>query len=230
MCIKNRIFALAFRVIMLTGCGVALTISLGITQGQFDWVALNYYTNLSNLICFIFFLFLTGKTIIELKRDGANGTTTLMPHLKGAFVMMIAITLLVFHFMLSGAITLPADPWSQFNIANTLLHYVTPILVILDWFLFDKKNTYRWSEPLLWLASPLAYLGFFMIRAEIVGNMPGRQTRYPYPFLDVDVLGWSSVVLLIAIMSAAFIAIGYLFFLIDKVHLKNGKLRVGSRN
>ena len=225
MCIKNRVFALILRSIMLIGCGCGLSIFLGFPEGQLRWSTLIYYTNLSNLGCFIFFIFLTGKTILEIKREGTKGTTMLLPHFKGAFVLMITVTFLVYHIMLSGSgFSMASDFTGQFIIANNLLHYVIPIMVILDWFIFDKKNVFRWFDPLLWLIIPFIYFVFALIRAEIGGLLPGRDTRYPYFFIDVDFLGWSGVLTYVAIITVAFTVLGYLFFLIDKVEIKNKKL------
>lgn len=220
MCIKNRICALVFRCIMLLTCGFGLSVFLGLQTGQIKWSALIYYTNLSNLVCFLFYTILTVKTIVELKNDGAKGTTTLLPHFKGAFVMMITVTFLIYHFMLGSGFSMTEDRGVSFNIANNMLHYVTPIMVILDWLLFDKKKTYRWFDPLLWLIIPYIYFAFALIRAEIGGVITGRDSRYPYFFIDVDALGWSGVATYVAVITIAFTALGYLLFLIDKVQFK----------
>ena len=225
MCFQNRIFALIFRIIILTGCGYGLSYFLGFHEGQARWSTLVYYTNLSNLVCLLFYILLTAKTILDIKREGIKGTTMLLPHFKGAFVLMITITFLVYHLMLSGSGFAMADGITvQFSISNILLHYVVPIMVILDWFIFDRKNIFRWFDPLLWLIIPFVYFVFALIRAEFGGNLSGRNTRYPYFFIDVDALGWPGVMTYTAIIAVAFTLLGYLFFLIDKVQFKDKRL------
>jgi len=225
MSIQNRICTLVFRFVMLIGCGFGLSVFLGIPEGHLRLSTLIYYTNLSNLICFIFYILLAAKTILDIRRDGIKGTTTLLPHFKGAFVLMITITFLVYHIMLSGSgFTMTGNISLQFDMANILLHYIVPIMVILDWFMFDKKNVFRWFDPLLWLIIPFLYFVFALIRAEFGGLLAGRNTRYPYFFIDVDALGWQGVITYVAIITIAFTALGYLFFLLDKVQIKEKKI------
>ena len=51
----------------------------------------------------------------------------------------------------------------------------------------------------------------------------GGSSRYPYPFLDTDLYGKNKVALIIAFITAAFLALGYLSFVIDRLLGKNGK-------
>lgn len=218
MHLQNRLWALILRCIMLIACGFGLAVFLGLSESRLHLSALVYYTILSNLICFIFYLALTFKTIVEIKSNGIKGATTLLPRLKGAFIMMITVTFLVYLLLLSGDGFFMAGAWaSRFILANHMLHYVAPILILLDWLLFDPKRKYRWFDPLLWLSIPILYFCFALIRAEIGGNLPGRSTRYPYYFIDVDAIGWSGVLVYAGIIAVGFVALGYLFLLIDQI-------------
>jgi hypothetical protein len=218
MYIKNRIIALIYRCLILAVCSWGLGLNFFIRQGRFDSQSLIYYTNLSNLLCLLYFAALVARMAMSL-RDGTVGVITLLPRLKGAFTLMIAVTLLVYHFVLAGG-NVPAYDGTQRWLANALLHYFAPALVILDWVLFDPKRVFRWFDPLLWLVIPLLYAIFTFIRAEIGGKMGGRGSRFPYFFLDVDALGWGKVLGYAGVIALVFTALGYIMLLLDRKVLR----------
>ncbi len=47
--------------------------------------------------------------------------------------------------------------------------------------------------------------------------------HYPYFFIDSDVLGWGTVMLSVLGLVAAFLAIGYIVFVVDKLLCRWGK-------
>ena len=213
MYIKHRNTALAYRCLILFACSVGLTLNLFIRSGQFDAESLIYYTNLSNLICWMYYILFVVQSI----RYRNKNTITLLPRLKGGLTLMIAITILVYHFVLAGG-EFPLYTGVQFQrwLANTLLHYVTPAMIILDWILFDPKRVFHKIDPLLWVSLPLLYVLFTLVRAEIGGVIRGRDSRFPYFFLDIDVIGWSGLMKYVGIITIAFIAIGYVIVLLDR--------------
>ncbi|WP_246595825.1 Pr6Pr family membrane protein [Actinoplanes auranticolor] len=132
--------------------------------------------------------------------------------LKGAVTLYVAITGLVYHLVLtnpaSGFAVGPVDRDVPEAIGNQLLHTVVPLLAVLDWLLFDERGRFRWRHALYWLAFPLGYLAFALIRGLVVD-------RYPYPFIDVGDLGYDGVSISSAGFAAAFWILGLLFVAID---------------
>ena len=218
MYIKNRAFALIFRCLILLACGMGLYVFSGIRYGDINIANMIYFTNISNLACFILYIFLTAKTALNLKNGSETHTTKALTVLKSAITMMLVITMLIYHIMLqmSGFAMFAATSGITIRLANMMLHYVTPSMVVLDWLLFDKKNTYRWFYPLLWLVIPFVYLVFTFVRAEISGAIVSAGSRFPYFFMDVDVLGWAGVLRYVVILFFAFTALGYVLLLIDR--------------
>lgn len=145
------------------------------------------------------------------------------PALKGAVTLYVAITGLVYHLVLtnpaSGFAVDPVHRAPAEAIGNQLLHTVVPLLAVLDWLVFDPRGRFRWRYALYWLAFPLAYLAFALIRGLIVG-------RYPYPFIDVRELGYDGVSVSTAGFAAAFWILGLTFVAIDRW---GGRLRARSR-
>ncbi len=63
-------------------------------------------------------------------------------------MMGITVTWLVAHFIL-GSFTMGAS----LRVSIRLVHYVVPIMTLLDWLLFDEKGRMRATSPLLWTVS-----------------------------------------------------------------------------
>jgi hypothetical protein len=85
----------------------------------------------------------------------------------------ILITGLVYHFMLSGA----SIAAGRLNFSYVALHYVAPIMAVLNWILFEEKGKARLVYAVTWLIYPLAYVGLSLLRLAIDGF-------YPYWFLN----------------------------------------------
>ncbi|AGZ45690.1 Pr6Pr family membrane protein [Actinoplanes friuliensis] len=141
-----------------------------------------------------------------------SGRTT-PPAWKGAVTLYVAITGLVYHLVLdnpaSGFAAGPVERALPEAIGNQLLHTVVPLLAVLDWILFDERGRFRWRYALYWLAFPLGYLAFALIRGLIVH-------RYPYPFIDVRELGYDGVAISATGFALAFWLLGLLFVAIDR--------------
>lgn len=133
--------------------------------------------------------------------------------LKGAVTLYITITGTVYHLVLAN----PASPFAMVQPhrepgewwGNQFLHTVVPLLAIADWALFDRRGRLRPRYAAWWLAFPLAYLGFALVRGLIVH-------RYPYPFLDAGQLGYAGVGLSSLFFAFTFWLLGLLFVGVDR--------------
>ncbi|OKI50449.1 Pr6Pr family membrane protein [Micromonospora sp. CB01531] len=133
--------------------------------------------------------------------------------LKGAVTLYITITGVVYHLVLAN----PASPFAMAQpdralgdaLGNQFLHTVVPLLAVTDWVLFDQRGRLRLRYAAWWLAFPLAYLGFALVRGLIVH-------RYPYPFVDAGQLGYDGVGLSSLGFAFAFWLLGLLFVGVDK--------------
>jgi hypothetical protein len=72
---------------------------------------------------------------------------------------------------------------------NAQLHYIMPIVVVLDWLYQPQRSKLTVRRVLPWLFFPALYLVYCLVRGPIVG-------WYPYPFLDpTQTGGYGGVVL-----------------------------------
>ena len=167
----------------------ALQGSLGSTLTVLLW----YFTITTNLLVAVVF---TGIAI--------GGDRFARPSLLGATTLYILLVGVIYGLLLHGIEELSGGS----AIANILLHVVTPILVPIYWLIFTPKGKLNRRDPLLWAIYPLTYLFYALIRGEFTG-------RYPYPFLNVDQLGWPRTILNAFLIAAAFLVASQLFVWFD---------------
>jgi hypothetical protein len=122
--------------------------------------------------------------------------------LRGAATLYMMITGIVFVLLLSGLeqqlqLTMP---W-----VNIVLHYIMPIVMLVDWLLFPPKFVFASRHILLWLIFPLLYLAYSWIRGAMVD-------WYPYPFLHPQ-NGWVSVMAMTIAIAAGTIMLARILIL-----------------
>ncbi len=150
----------------------------------------SFYTILTNLLvaaCFTFLL---------LSPASKWGRFFLRATVATALAVYITIVGLIYNIVLRSI----WDPQGLQKIVDEVLHSVIPVLYILYWFLFARKNQLQWKDILLWLVYPLVYL--FMIL--VLGSF---SSFYPYPFVDVVKLGYQKV-----FVNSGFLTLIFLFF------------------
>ncbi len=218
MYIRNTYFKQIYRLLFLFLCEAGIVLQYAAVSKDGNAAMLTcYYTILSNMVCFLYF-----AVLVVAQRKKEN------PLLKGSVTMCIAVTGLVYHFMLNGVMEANAEKVSPVLLAgNILVHYVVPAMVVLDYFLFFPKGQYKSLHLIAWLVLPYLYFGFALLRAEIsdtrFSGFGGAQSRYPYPFMDVDLYGWDKVLLIVLGITVAFLALGYIAYVIDRLLGKSRK-------
>ena len=220
---KNRTAQLIFQTIYCTlglvGCVSTLGIFDNINQIRWDFYV--HFTNISNYFCIGVML----ASLIQTAKKKEDSYVSTTPILKFIGMLGILLTFLVFNIMLAGAEG--RDPQANWRIGSLLAHVVLPIMYIADWFLFRERNKCKWYYPLASVAFPVAYVIFLLIQAIILKFdssilIPTTTTPliYPYFFVNLETQGVGGVLMWIGILSAAFIAVGFLFFGLDKLGKK----------
>ena len=213
--VNSRPVALAYRLLALAVIVTGVVRYSDILSGQPDWTTLLFYTMLSNLFCLIWVLLLVVRTVRDLRRSGPAGTSTPSARWSGAVMMAITVTMLIYLVVLVPTRIQDGDT-DIFSLTDTLIHVVTPCLLIVDWLVFVPKGAFRRFDPLRWTLLPYAYLVFGFTFGAAGGEFtPGQ--KYPYPFMNVETLGLGGVALWIAALTIALIAVGYVYLLVDRV-------------
>jgi len=226
MYIHNRLLSLIYRFIFLIVCGIGLYLNSGIATGELAAYMLVFYTIQSNILCFIFFSILFFKNISDLKNKGIRGTTLIFPRFKGAVTMSIAVTFLTYHFVLVPQYISTCSNYNLLSWQNLIVHYFVPLAAIFDWLLFDKKSSFRWYDPILWVLIPITYFISIIIRAQLGKVIDIVKSQYPYFFIDVDMLGWICVLKNVSLLILAFLFVGYAIYIIDKISFERIAVRM----
>ena len=221
--IKNRTAQLIFQTIYCTLGLVGLVACLGIFDNVsiIRWDFYVHFTNISNFLCIGVML----ASLIQTAKKKEDSYVTVAPVLKFIGVLGILLTFLVFNIMLAGAEG--RDPQANWRIGSLCFHVVLPIMYIADWFLFRERRNCKWYYPLVSIFFPLGYAVFLLIQAIILKFdssilIPTTTTPliYPYFFVNLDTLGVGGVLTWVGILAAAFAAVGFLFFGLDKLGKK----------
>ena len=153
----------------------------------------SYFTIQSNL-------FVLGTSIalaVSIRRDGPVWRVLRLDAMLG-----IIITGLVYDFVLAGLV----HPTGWALAATIGFHYISPWATLLGWLLFGPRPRMGWRTMAFAFIWPVAWLVYTFVRGALTG-------WYPYPFLDVDLIGFgdsvrnSAVILVIAIGIAALLTV-----------------------
>ena len=221
--IKNRTVQLIYQTIYCTlglvGCIACLGIFDNIKMIRWDFYV--HFTNISNFFC----LGIMFTALFQTIRKKEDSYVKAAPMLKFIGILGILLTFLVFNIMLAGAEG--RDPQANWRIGSLLFHVLLPIMYIADWFLFYERKQCKWYYPIASIGFPLAYVIFLLIQAIILGFdssilIPTTTTPliYPYFFVNIETQGIPGVLMWIAILSVAFVAVGFGFYGLDRISKK----------
>lgn len=179
---------------IITVCSLIVGVWLNLYKTTSRKALLSYYTLQSNIICMIAFIVII---ILEIKKK--NYKSEMYYLVKGSLIMSIAITSMIYHIALApGGFSMDSLTNSINNklLANFLVHTLSPILVILDYLIFDEKGHFKWYYPFIWLIQPLNYIVYVYTYSKLGGKFYsiGGSKKFAYFFLDYDQLGYIGVV------------------------------------
>lgn len=100
------------------------------------------------------------------------------PSAQTAVAVYITIVGLIYNLVLRGL--WHSGPLQA--VLHDLLHTVIPLLFIIYWRVWVDARSLRYADILPWLIYPALYCLFVLVRGSYTG-------WYPYPFMDVNVLG-----------------------------------------
>ena len=213
MHIRNKTASVIWKFVLVAIGTYGLLDGSGILAGTYHTGFPHMFTNVSNIFAWGYF-FVAAIRLVASKGDGAK---VFAPQAKYTAMISLLITALIAHFMLFDAMFQNG----QLVLHLVAMHYVVPIMALLDWLLFDEKGKMVVWGPFAWLSLAVVYLVVVMVGAgplglDLGGGTTADVSRYPYTFLDPAISGVGGVALFIVAMVVAFIVLGYLIFAIDK--------------
>lgn len=165
---------LFFAALTLTAIGQQLILHIGASYSVVNFFS--YFTNLSNLLAaLVLLLSVFGASVMS------SATRDL---LRYASVVNMTIVGLVFAALLRNVDLGSLLPW-----VNFVLHYVMPVVIVLDWLLQPPASKLQAKHLCIAFVFPALYIAYTLLRGASMG-------WYPYPFLNpANVGGYSGVAL-----------------------------------
>ena len=120
-------------------------------------------------------------------------------------VVGITVTMIIHWFFLRPLLDLAG--WSY--LCDKLLHVVVPLLAVLGWLFFGPRPRVTIRVVLLGLIWPAAWLAYTLTRGVATG-------WYPYPFLNLDVLGGAPVAIASIAITGLILVVSLLVWLADQ--------------
>jgi len=192
-------------IILLLGNLTGIILSLLETDSAIQ--SISYFTWQSNIFVFLFFSYLLFKN---------KELSTKEQSIKAAVTIAILLTFVVYHTLLD-----PFFKSGEYNPPfwrNFLVHTYTPLLVLLDYFLFDKKGKLQYRMVPYWLVIPFIYLIYANIYALLGGTFVFEDSisRFPYFVMNPDMIGWGLEIVFIIVISLFISLLSILFVFLDK--------------
>jgi hypothetical protein len=164
------------------GLVVQLIVTANASEGAFFGSGVSRTLNV-----FVFFTIqsniIVGVTCLLLWLDPKRSSTP-FDTLRLTGVVAITITGVVYHAVLRGLFDL--ETWGL--VADNVLHTIVPIGAVIGWLAWGPRGKTSSRIVKLSVIFPVSWLAFTLIRGAIVDF-------YPYPFVDVDRLGYVKVLI-----------------------------------
>ena len=187
---------------------IGLFLATEIITGKFNDGFFVYYTNLSNLIAYGLMVALWWVDYQSLK---GKPQAFKYPTIRFVITIMILVTLIIYNTLLGNMF----DP-NYWRVRNVIMHLLGPILVVLDFLLFNPSNNLKWRVILDSLILPYTYV----IVTLIIGVFTNS---YPYFFLNVNNIGYGGVLGWVFILTLGFLVLSLGLVGYNKTILKNKK-------
>jgi len=126
----------------------------------------SYFTNISNIFAAIVLL-LGAFSLIQQREPTVRDDI-----IRGAAVVCMALVGIVFSVLLRSQDLGSLLPW-----VNTVIHYIMPVVIVLDWLYQPPTAKLTRKQAASWLILPSIDVAYSIIRGAIVG-------WYAYPFFD----------------------------------------------
>lgn len=181
-----------FGVCLQLWLSVRLAASNGQSLGQGLVAYFGYFTVLTNILVALTAAASLVASPARLARGPGSGSV------RGCATTAIVLVGIAYHLLLRHIWSPQGWQW----IADITLHYAVPLAALACWVAFPPRERLPAWAPLTWCAYPVAYFVYALVRGALIGS-------YPYPFIDVDQLGYARALANAVGLLAGFIVLGF---------------------
>ncbi len=159
----------------------------------------SYFTVLSNT------LVATVLTCELTSRESAARRWFLQPWVSSGIAVSIAVVGLGYNVLLRHLWHPQGWQW----LADELMHDVMPLLFLAYWWCWVPKGTLRLRHIAAWVIYPVVYFAYSLWRGRLLAV-------YPYPFIDVEKLGYPQVFVNAGGVLVGFVGIALVIVALDR--------------
>lgn len=175
---------------------------LGLTQeGYLDLASLKYFTNQSNLLMALGYLFMIA---LLFKRSSAKDAVA--DYVSTTILLAISVTGIVYNLVL---VPFAGNEIFFSDYINFSTHFLSSILALGYYFFLQEKGRLSFKHVFVAMAYPILYWLVFVIFGSAINF-------YPYFFMNPVETGWPMVFVWFVILLAVFVVLGALFVAYDK--------------
>lgn len=183
---------------------------------QLDLVLLARWTSGASLLgglvnFFSFFTVLTNilvavvLTCVATRQPSKGRTFFLQPWVTSGITVSIIVVGVAYNLLLRQLWQPQGLQW----LANELLHDVMPVLFTLYWWFCVPKGSLRVGHIGVWVLYPVLYFAYTLLRGHLLGV-------YPYPFIDVEKLGYAQAFINACGVLAGFVLVALIIVGVDR--------------
>lgn len=196
-------------VFSLSALGVYLTVKDSI----YPLEVFSYYTTVVNMFTILLFALLIILMVVGKKPN------RLVRFFKQSLMVQLILTLFIYSFVLIPYITEQQIDYQIFSIEDIIIHYVTPVAVLLDYAWFDEKGNFKVIDSVINLLSLLAYVMYLVVYGFFGGRFHtgGTISMYPYFFLNIDYVGVQPFIFICLAIVAVVLFIGWVVYMVDQL-------------
>jgi hypothetical protein len=193
--------------------GLVLRFILSFQEGGFHamFISLNYFTILSNLLL----ASVVTALAFNPRRDGPK-----FRWLRLGALVQIAITGIIFITVLAPLYTPETTPKGWEAVTNYCVHYIVPSMSVVGWLIFGPRR--RITVPVVFsvLIIPVIWIIYTLIHGVIEPRAFTDGVSYPYPFINVDKLGYLQVGINTVMIAIFGLIIGFIFMGLERLMSK----------
>ncbi|WP_367714919.1 Pr6Pr family membrane protein [Nitratireductor sp. GISD-1A_MAKvit] len=157
---------------------------------------------------FSFFTILTNILVVLVHMAALTGRLRFFSQAWVRAGVAVAITVVaIIYWLLLSALW---QPKGLFLLCDVTLHYIAPTIYLVWWLRAGADGTLTWRHVPLFVVYPLVYSVYVLMRAPIAGEVP-------YPFLDVEMHGWPSVLVTMGAILLTFVFLGRVAVMADRM-------------
>lgn len=155
------------------------------------------------------FLVALAMTVMLLRPASKLGRLFAKPKVLTAMSVYIIIVGLVYQLVLRAQFT----QYGWFAFCDEIFHTLSPPLFIVFWLIFVDIPKLPWRLAFNWLAYPLIYCFYVLIRGGVFGY-------YPYSFIDGNKLSYTQIFINCIFLLIAFLIIGLILIAVTHRNAK----------